>query len=214
VRTIATYDVPDVLVGLSCAVSVTSTNDESVHINNFSRIASNGDSLDVLGTEDGVNGVHATDKTLELGETIVVTNHIGARARGELPVGTSVRLTIGVTCVQDDTTTTSSSTVPPSSSTTTLPSETPTTSSTTTTTSTSTSTSVPATTTTAPTESTTTTEPDDDEPPASTIPPVTSPPTLPFTGIEDAETLAGVAMAASALLLLGGGVLLAGREGR
>ena len=233
VRTIATYDVPAELVGLSCAVSVTSTNDESVHVNNFVRITSNGDSLDVLGTEDGINGVHTSAKTIELGGTVVVTNHIGRRALGEMPVGTSVRLTIGVTCTTDDTTTTSSSTVPPSSSTTTLPSETPTTSSTTTTTSTSTSTSVPATTTTAPTDSTTSTQPPSTsttqpgsststtaprdststsliEQDTSTTTQPTTDETLPWTG-PPVET-AGMVMAGLALLALGGGLVVAGRE--
>ena len=221
VRTIATYDVSAELVGLSCSVSVTSTNDESVHINNFVRITSNGDSLDVLGTEDGVNGVHTTSKTLELGSTIVVTNHIGRRALGELPVGTSVQLTIGVTCTtSDDTTTTSTST--PSSSSTTAPETSSTSGATSTSTSTA-STLPPVTSSTVPTDSTTTTNPPPSTippgtststtvpPTESTEPPTSTPPTLPDTGPAD---VAGLAMAGVALLLLGGGVLVAGREGR
>ena len=215
VRTIATYDVPTELVGLSCSVSVTSTNDESVHINNFVRITSNGDSLDVLGTEDGVNGVHTTSKTLELGSTIVVTNHIGRRALGELPVGTSVQLTIGVTCTTDDTTTTSTTPTTSSSTTTSTTQPTATTS---TSSPSSSSTTTPATSTTAHTDSTTTTQPPSTSTSApgsstsTTVPPTEStepPTTLPDTGPAD---VAGLAMAAVALLLLGGGVLLAGRE--
>jgi LPXTG-motif cell wall-anchored protein len=232
VRTIATYGVPAELVGLSCAVSVTSTNDESVHVNNFVRITSNGDSLDVLGTEDGINGVHTSAKTIELGSTVVVTNHIGRRALGEMPVGTSVRLTIGVTCTTDDTTTstsptTTSSTLPPSSTTSTIVTTSTTAPEATTTTLPASSTTVPdqSTTTTGPPPSTSTTTPGSSTSTTTpngststsiitgstvtTVPPVTGS-TLPLTGPE--TDVAGMVMAGLALLALGGGLVVAGRE--
>jgi len=229
VRTIATYDVPAELVGLSCSVSVTSTNDESVHINNFVRITSNGDSLDVLGTEDGVNGVHTTSKTLELGSTIVVTNHIGRRALGELPVGTSVQLTIGVTCTTDDTGTTTTSiptttsTTFETSTTTSAPTTTTTAPATTTTSSPTSSTTVPgSSTTTSPPPSTSTSVPGSTT--STTVPAssttstsiitgstvTTVPTSLPHTG-PSGQTV-GLLVSAVALLVLGGSVLAATRR--
>jgi hypothetical protein len=216
VLTLATFDVAaegygDV-IGETCVFSVSSRNGESVHVNSYAESLTNGNATDILGTEDGVNGVHVVDRTLEVGPTIAVFYHVGARALGELPIGVSVNLTIGVTCQTEDTTTTS--TVPTTSST--VPDTTTTTApDTSTSTVTSTTSTTPATSTTAPTGSTTTTNPTacctPERPTTSTVPPVTSP-TLPFT---DQDETASLAMTAVALLALGGfGVVSARPKGR
>lgn len=213
-RLLTTYDVPDSLVGVTCSFTVTAANGESVHQANYGRLVTNGDQTDILDTENEpfVEATRLTDSRLTLGTTIQLFNIIGGYTDGDNLragfVGTSVDYRVEATCTLDDTTTTSSiqtttSTVPGTSSTSAPPSSTTSTVPPTTTT-------VPASSTSAPTESTTTTTPDGST--NSTIPPVTSPPTLPFTGVED--HLPGVGLAAAALLMLGAGVLLAGKEGR
>lgn len=198
---------PNPIIGLTCTFRVTSTNDESVHVNNYAEIRTNGSSTLVTGTEDGVNGVHVVDSTLVLGESIEVWYYVGQRAPGETPVGISVELEVSFTCTTTDDTTTTTVTVPSSSTTSTLPPGG----------STSTSVSTPPTsapTTTVPTGSTTTTlpirPPHTDPPvPPTTVPPVTSPPTLPFTdepGDWDREK--GLAMAGAALILLGAALVM------
>lgn len=208
---IASYPVgaSNPIIGLTCGFRVTSSNDESVHINSYAEIRTNGSSTLVLGTEDGVNGVHVVDSTLVMGETVEVWYHVGERALGEKPIGISVELEVSYTCTTTDVTTTTTSTpttTPSSSTTSTIPP--------TTTTSTpdgSTSTSQPATSTTAPTDSTTTTHHDPVTPPteppgSSTVPPVSTPdPTLPLTG---PTTDAGLWFAIGAALTLTGGVLV------
>jgi hypothetical protein len=220
VLTLATFDVAGEgygsTIGQTCLISATSTNGESVHVNSFAEIVTNGSATDVLGTEDGVNGVHVVDRMLEIGDTITILYHVGARALGEGPLGVSVNLTIGVTCQTEDTTTSTTvssststtapqtTTVPDSSTSSTVPPITPP------------PTVPPATSTTAPTGSTTTTNPTacctPERPTTSTVPPVTSPPTLPYTGVSG---VAGLGMAAAALIALGGfGVVSARPKGR
>lgn len=209
-RLIASEPVPAELVGLTCVFSVTATNGESVHVNNYVEIVTNGNATDVLGTEDAAFGVHVEDRTLELGSTVDVFNIIGQRAVGELPVGTSVDMTIGVTCQTDDTTTTTTGQTTSSSSSTTT---TPTVTTTTTLPTPSTSTTTPATTTTVPTESTTTTRPPVvtiPYPSTSTIPPITTLPTLPFTGPTDHPL--GLGASALAALTVGAWMLWAVRD--
>ena len=210
-RLLASVEVPAELVGLTCSVAGTSTNGESVHPNNYGMIRSNGDFVRISGTEDEASGVRLSDRTIILGATIQLFNVMVPDPDGI--VATSVAYTVRVTCTTDDTTTT---TAPPTSSSSTTPSTT--TSSSTTTTLPQTTTSIPpVTTTTAPTGSTTTTSPSTsttspDGSTSTTVPPTesTSPPsTLPHTGPAD---VAGLAMAGLALLVRGGGVLLAGRE--
>jgi hypothetical protein len=220
VLTLATFDMAGEgygdLIGETCTFSARSQNGESVHVNSYAEILTNGNATDILGTEDGVNGVHVVDRTLEVGPTIAVFYHVGARALGELPIGVSVNLTIGVTCQTEDTTTSTTvsyststtapqtTTVPDSSTSSTVPPITPP------------PTVPPATSTTAPTGSTTTTNPTacctPERPPTTTVPPVTSPPTLPYTGVSG---VAGLGMAAAALIALGGfGVVSARPKGR
>jgi hypothetical protein len=210
-RLIASVDTPAELVGLACSVVGTSTNGESVHPNNYGMLRSNGDSVRIDGTEDAAQGVKLSDRVIVLGTTVQLFNVMLPDANGR--VATSVDYSVRVTCTPatDDTTTTT--TTPPSSTT---PTTTPgsTTSTTFDSTTSTTSALPPVTSTTVPTESTTTTAPEippTTGPTDSTIPPVTSPPTLPFTGVDE-SLFGGIAMAGLALLLLGAGVLVAGRR--
>ena len=195
VRLIASYSFEGAAqVGIECDFRVTSTNDESVHVNNFVTIVTGGQTITVLGTEDGVGGVHVSDTRVVLGDTVDVYNHIGARVPGELPVGTSVELEIAITCtIEDDTTSTTANSTTTSStgSTTTVPS----------------STSIPPTASTSSSLVTTTTAPTGS---TTTVPPVTSPPTLPYTGLDD--HLPSLAFAGAMLALLGGFLLRARSE--
>lgn len=190
--TLTVVDVDPALVGQTCTFTGTTVNGESVHVNNHAVIATDGNDSDVEGTEDGVNGVHVVDRTLELGPTITIYYYIGRRAVDERPVGVSVDMEFTVTC-QDTTTTT----VPPpasSSTTTTVPNMTTTTGGTT-------STTTPAPPSTAGT------------PPSTTIPPVEPPTddTLPLTG---SDGLVGWRVAAVALIVLGAAGVVAAKEER
>jgi hypothetical protein len=231
-RRLATVETPAELVGATCSVVGTSTNGESVNLNNYGMIRSNGDSVRIDGTEDTASGVRLSDRTIVLGVTIDLYNVMQPDANGI--VATSVNYSVRVTCtIEDDTieddTTTTSTTIDDSTTTTTPPPTTLTTDSSTT----STSITIPATTTTAPTGSTTSTQP----PSTSTIPPgsststtaptdststslieqdtsttthPTTDETLPWTG--PPVEAAGMVMAGLALLALGGAVLVAGRD--
>lgn len=230
-RLLASYDLADNghadLIGATCSVAGTSANGESVHVNNYGMLRSNGDSVTISGTEDESNGVRLSDRVIVLGETVRLYNVMVPDPDGI--VATSVAYTVRVTCTDDTTTTTTST---PTTTSTTFETSTTTSAPTTTTTEPgTTSTSSPTSSTTVPGTSTTTNPPPSTIPPGSTtsttaptdststsiitgstvttVPPVTGS-TLPFTG--PPVEAAGIAMAAAALLLLGGGVLLAGRE--
>jgi hypothetical protein len=223
-RLLASVQVPAGLVGTTCSVVGTSTNGESVHPNNFGVLRSNGDSVTITGTEDEANGVRLSDRTIVLGATVDLYNIMQPDANGI--VATSVNYLVRVTCTTDDTTTTttppsSTSTSPESTSTsTTIPTTTtssnPFATTTTVPTDSTTSTLPPTTSTTQPDTSTSTTAPTDSTSTTAgtgtsitTLPPVTSS-TLPFTG--PPVEAAGMVMAGLAFLVLGGAVLLAGRE--
>ena len=231
-RLVATYDVigngyAD-YIGSVCTFVVTAANGISVHGNNQGYLVTNGSSTDVLRTEDEPNVLRTVldDPTLRLGETVQLFNIIGEWAEGdnirEGFVGTSVDYEVTATCtIQDDTTTTStsptttSSTLPPSSTTSTIVTTSTTAPEATTTTLRVSSTTAPDTSTTTqpPPSSTSTTIDLTGTSTSTTVPPVSTPSTLPFTdepGDWDQEL--GLALAGTALLLLGGGVLVAGRE--
>lgn len=208
-RLLATYDLAangyGDLVGTACGFEVTADNDDSVHLNNFGAIITGGNETDIYGTESAPNVLTTTleDDTLVLGPTIELYNIMLEDPSGR--IGTSVDYVVTVSCfteVESTTTTTVETT-------------------TTTAVETTTTTAVETTTTTAPEVSTssvlittTTTAPEVTTSSvlattSSTVPPVSGS-TLPFTGAP-VET-AGMVMAAVALVLLGGGVLLASRN--
>jgi len=228
-RLLASVEVPAELVGTTCSVVGTSTNGESVHPNNYGMIRSNGDSVRIDGTEDTASGVRLSDRTIVLGATIDLYNVMQPDSDGI--VATSVNYSVRVTCTTDDTGTTTTS-IPTTTSTTfetstttsapttttTAPATTSTSSPTSSTTvpGSSTSTLPPTTSTTQPGSSTSTTAPTDSTSTTAgtgtsitTLPPVTRS-TLPFTG-PPVQT-AGMVMAGLALLALGGGLVVAGRE--
>lgn len=222
--------VPAEYVGQTCTIVVGAANGSSVHGDNYGVVRSNGDTVLVEDTEDQPFIIRTTqsDRTITLGSTITISNVMVKDPDGK--IGTSVHYEATITCTPANTTTT---TTPSTSSTTTIPDTTttsvPPSSSTSTTLPTTTSTTIPVTSTTVPTESTTTTLPTPStsvpvvttttidltgSTTSTTVPPVSTPSTLPFTGPEDAARTVGMAMAGTALLLLGGGVLLAARPGK
>jgi hypothetical protein len=181
------------LIGTECSFEVDASNGDSVHPDNYAAVVTGGNETDVYFTEAEPNVTETVleDETLVLGSTIELYNVM-------LPdpddtIGTSVDFTVYVTCTTDETTTTTTE-----ATTTTTEATTTTTEATTTTTAPTTTTSLVVTTTSSVLGTTTT-----------TLPPV-SPSTLPFTG--SPADVAGLAMAATALLLLGGGALLASRS--
>lgn len=197
------------LIGTNCGFTVSAANGESVHLNNYGAIITGGNETDVLDTESLPNVLTTTltDNTLTLGPTIDLYNVM--LRDGNNTIGTSVDYVVTVVCETEDTTTTTQATTTTTTvetTTTTAPSTTTTAPSTTTTAPPVTTTSILGTTTTTTGETTTSSVAATS---STTVPPVTGS-TLPFTGPVEA---AGVAMAASALLLLGAGLLLAAREG-
>jgi hypothetical protein len=212
-RLLATYDLAANgyadLIGVNCTFTVTAANGSSVHLNNFGAIITGGNETDIFDTESlpDVLTTQLEDATLVLGETIELYNVMVRDDNGT--VGTSVEYVVTVTCITaDDTTTTTvvddTTTTTVDDTTTTTVDDTSTTTAPTTTTTLPVSTSSILITTTTVADTTTTSAAA-----TSTVPPVTGS-TLPFTG--PPVEAAGIAMAATALLLLGGGVLLAGRE--
>jgi hypothetical protein len=188
------------LIGTTCSFTVSAANGESVHLYNYGAIVTGGNETDILDTESLPNVLTTTltDDTLLLGPIIDLYNVMIADDNGT--IGTSVDYEVIIVCETEETTTTTEATT-----TTTTVDTTTTTAPTTTTTLPVTTTSILGTTTTSTGETTTSSVAATS---STTVPPVTGS-TLPFTGPVEA---AGVAMAASALLLLGAGLLLAARE--
>jgi hypothetical protein len=207
-RLLTTYDLAANgyadLIGLNCTFSVTAANGSSVHLNNFGAIITGGNETDILDTESlpDVLTTQLEDATLVLGETIELYNVMVRDDNGT--IATSVEYVVTVTCTTADETTTT--TVVETTTTTVVETTTTTTAPTTTTTLPVSTSSILITTTTTVADTTTTSAAATS---TSTVPPVTGD-TLPFTG--PPVEAAGIAMAATALLLLGGGVLLAIRE--
>jgi len=200
-RLLATYDLAANghadLIGLECAFEVDAANGDSVHLDNYGAIVTGGNESDVFETEalPNVSETLLTDATLVLGPTIELYNVMLPDPNDT--VGTSVDYMVYVTCTTNDATTT-----------TTVATTTTTQATTTTTTAPTTTTTAPPTTSSSVLGTTTTTAPGADATSTTTVPSV-APNTLPFTG-PPAEA-AGLAMAATALLMLGGGALLAAR---
>lgn len=188
------------LIGQQCAFTVSAFNGDSVHLNNFGVIATGGTETDIYGTESVPNVETTTleDATHVLGSTVQLYNVMLPDPSDR--VGTSVDYTVSVDCDVPTTTTTTAPTT-----TTTAP--------TTTTTAPTTTTTVAGTTTTSVLGTTTTTDPITTTSvlgvTTTTVPPVSAS-TLPFTG--PLVEVAGLAMAATALLMLGSGVLVAARR--
>jgi hypothetical protein len=183
--------------GCEAVVSATAHNNESVHIGNNLIVASGGSQVVLADVESAIGKVTSAQGTLLLGDTVSVTLVLGQADEGRPRSVFSGGVTVTISCIPDETTTTT--TIPETTTTTTTIPET-----TTTTVPPSTSSSVLGTTTTtlpvttSSVLATTTT----------TVPPVTGS-TLPFTGPED---VAGLAMAGTALLVLGGAIVAATRE--
>jgi hypothetical protein len=210
-RLLATFDVAangfEEFIGQNCTFTVTAENGDSVHLNNYG-ILDTGDGPEtetlILETESEPNVLTTIleDETLVIGPVIQLFNVMIPDPNNT--VATSVDYVVMVDCEQQEETTTT--TEPEEETTTTTEPEEETT-----------TTTVPEVTTTTGffDDTTTTTAPDvtsssvSQETTSTTVPPVTGS-TLPFTG--PPVEAAGVAMAASAMLLLGGGVLLAARR--
>ena len=177
--------------GETCQIVVDTANGPSVHAENYVTIEGGIPTITVTGTEDSDGGVHQSTSTVVMGDELHVVNHFA--------LATSVEGRITITC-QPPTTTTITS--PPSTTSSSVP----------------TTTSVPDTSssTSPPDSSTSSTSPASStsssvSPPSTTIPPVSNPPaTLPVTG---PDGLVGWAVAGVALMLLGGGLVMAAREG-
>jgi hypothetical protein len=178
--------------GQTCQIVVDTANGPSVHAENYVTIEGGIPTITVTGTEDSDGGVHQSTSTVVMGDELHVVNHFA--------LATSVEGRITIRCQPDSTTTTITS--PPSTTSSSTP---PTTS----VPDTSSSTSPPdsSTSSTSPASSTSSSV----SPPSTTIPPVSNPPaTLPVTG---PDGLVGWAVAAAAMLLLGGSLVAAAREG-
>jgi predicted extracellular nuclease len=198
-------------VGCEAAVSATAHNNESIHIGNDLIVASGGNQVVLADVESAVGKVTNANGTLVLGDTITVTLVLGQADEGRPRSVFSAGMTVTVSCIPDETTTTT--TLP--ETTTTVPETTTTTEAVTTTTTTlpeTTTTTVPPFTSSSVLGTTTTTLPVTTSSvlgtSTTTVPPVTGS-TLPFTGPED---VAGLAMAGTALLVLGGAIVVATRE--
>jgi hypothetical protein len=211
------------LIGQTCLFTIGAANGSSVHLNNYGILdtgAASNNLTDILETESlpDVITTTLTDQFLTIGPVITLYNVM-------LPdpddrVATSVEYVVTVDCdISDETTTTTvddtTTTTVDDTTTTTVDDTTTTTVDDTTTTTvddTTTTSAVDITTTTG--FITTTTVPGDSSSTSvvgsTTIPPVTGS-TLPFTG--PPVEAAGILMAGTALLLLGGGVLLAAKRG-
>ncbi len=203
------------LIGQTCLFTISAANGSSVHLNNYGILdtgAASNNITDILETESlpDVVTTTLTDQFLTIGPVITLSNVM-------LPddddiVGTSVDYVVTVDCdVTDETTTTTidDTTTTTSDDTTTTTSDDTTTTTgddITTTTGFITTTTEPGGTTTVPGDTTSTSVVGST---TSSIPPVSGS-TLPFTG--PPVEAAGIAMAATALLMLGGGVLLAAKR--
>jgi predicted extracellular nuclease len=198
--------------GCEADVWATAQNNESVHIGNDLIVSSGGGQVLLSDVESAIGKVTTANGTLVLGDTITVTLVLGQADEGRPRSVFSGGMTVTVSCIPDETTTT---TTIPETTTTTAPETTTTTEAITTTTTTlpeTTTTTVPPFTSSSVLGTTTTTLPVTTSSVAgtssTTVPPVTGS-TLPFTGPED---VAGLAMAGTALLLLGGAIMAATRE--
>jgi hypothetical protein len=205
------------LIGQTCLFTIGAANGSSVHLNNYGVLdtgAATNNLTDILETESlpDVITTTLTDQFLTIGPVITLYNVM-------LPdpddrVATSVEYVVTVDCDISDTTTTT--TIIDDTTTTTIDDTTTTTiiddTTTTTVEDTTTTSAVDITTTTG--FVTTTTVPGDSSSTSvvgstTSIPPVTGS-TLPFTG--PPVEAAGILMAGTALLMLGGGVLLAAKR--
>lgn len=193
------------LIGQECVFTVSATNGESVHLDNYAVIATGTSETDVYGTESQPNVETTTleDSTHVLGATVELYNVMLPDPDGI--VGTSVDFVVSVDCDVNTTTTTEATTTTTEATTTTTEATTTTTASTTTTApSTTSSTVLGTTTTTLPVTSTSAAATS-----TTTVPPVTGS-TLPFTG--PPVEAAGLVMAGLAMLMLGSGVLVAVKQ--
>jgi LPXTG-motif cell wall-anchored protein len=188
-RTLLTVDTSE-HAGETCQIVVDTANGPSVHPENYLTVEGGIPTITVTGTEDSDGGVHQSTSTVVMGDELHVVNHFA--------LATSVEGRITIRC-QPPTTTTITS--PPSTTSSSVP----------------TTTSVPDTSssTSPPDSSTSSTSPasstSSSVSPPSTIPPVSNPPaTLPVTG---PDGLVGWTVAGVALVLLGGFLVRAAREG-
>jgi hypothetical protein len=203
------------LIGQTCQFTVTAANGESVHLNNYGILdtgAASNNLTDILDTESlpDVLTTTLTDQFLTIGPVITLYNVMLPNADNR--VGTSVDYVVIVDCdISDETTTT---TVDDTTTTTVDDSTTTTVDDTTTTTADDTTTTSVVDITTTTVSISTTSIPDDSSSTSvvgssTSIPPVSGG-TLPLTG--PPVEAAGILMAGTALLMLGGGVLLAAKR--
>lgn len=196
---LVTVPVDAELQGLSCIVSATSENQESVHPDNDLVVSSGGNSVELLDVESGPFVTVTADEPLVLGDTITVAVRLG-------PDGVfSGGLTVTLDCTDETTTTTTTlATTTTTGATTTTTGETTTTGDTSTTTAPSGETTV---TTVEPTTSTTETQVGGVT--LSTTVSTVAQATLPFTG--PAETLGSLTLLALGLVGIGAAMIRARR---
>lgn len=185
-------------IGERCTFSLVSDNKESIHLNNYAVVDTGATTVPIPGTESVPFRVTDPPDVFmaDLGETVALYNIMEPDPDGIMATSVDYTLTIECVAVPPTTTPETTTTIPPETTTTTNATTT-TTDGTTSTTGGSTTTTFPSTTTTWGGETTT------------TVPPTTGS-TLPFTGVE--EHLPEMVAAGVALLLLGGGALLAARN--